>query len=85
VLACCWPAADPNMACRLTDDIDDADLEDELAGLEDEWAADDAYADGAADATPSYLLPEAGTGEVADAEAAGADEYGLPVAPAAAT
>ena len=59
--------------------------QDELAGLEDEWAADDAYADGAADATPSYLLPEAGTGEVADAEAAGADEYGLPVAPAAAT
>lgn len=71
----------------LTGDIDEADLEDELAGLEDEWAADDAYADGEADATPSYLLPEAGSGDVADpaAAAAGADEYGLPVAPAAAT
>ena len=70
----------------LTDDIDEADLEDELAGLEDEWEADDAYAGGEADATPSYLLPEAGTGDTdATPAAVGADEYGLPVAPQAAT
>jgi len=70
----------------LTDDIDEGELEDELAGLEDEWAAEDAYADGAAEGTPSYLLPDAGSGDVADPAAAeGADEYGLPVAPEAAT
>lgn len=65
------------------DDVDEADLDDELAGLEDEWAAEDTYAAGEADAAPSYLMPDAAEGEVATGETA--DEYGMPVAPTAAT
>lgn len=72
-------------------DIDEDDLEAELAGLEEEWDAEE-EADGA-----SYLLPDAGTGEMDDVAAGGgavpvaagagggagaADAYGLPVAPA---
>jgi charged multivesicular body protein 5 len=72
------------------DDIDDADLESELAGLEDELEGADTELDDAG-ATPSYLqpaaLPEQPTGVPASPDPAVADattdEFGLPVAPSA--
>lgn len=60
---------------RLPDDVDEADLEDELAALDEEW---DAEGDLEEEATPAYLLPSAPEGKVA--ENAATDEYGLPVA-----
>ena len=76
------------------DDVDELDLDDELAALEDEFDMD-ALGEGEADATPAYLQPPpampvapsmdpvpAGGGGVPAAVAAPGttDEFGLPVA-----
>jgi charged multivesicular body protein 5 len=65
------------------DEIDESELDDELAALEDEWEEEDAVAD----STPAWLQPAAPSA-MPDAPAAaaavgpsGVDEFGLPVAP----
>ena len=76
----------------LPDDIDEADLESELAGLEDELEGTAETDFDSTSATPSYLqpasLPEQPTtvpaAPAAPADAA-TDEFGLPVAPSVAS
>jgi len=76
------------ICCRVGNDIDEADLEAELAGLEDEWADE---VESTTTSTPAYLsttaedLPTApSTGLKSNANTAPAvDEYGLPLAPIA--
>lgn len=66
--------------------MDESELEAELAGLEDEWAEEEAEA--AADGAPSYLtpaqshtLPAAPSGAlVAGRSERRTDEFGLPIA-----
>lgn len=67
-------------------DVDESELEAELAGLEEEWAEEEAEA--AAEAAPSYLapaqpqhsLPTAPSGALPASSARRTDEFGLPIA-----
>eukprot|EP00753_Platysulcus_tardus_P010535 PLAT2816.1.p2 GENE.PLAT2816.1~~PLAT2816.1.p2 ORF type:complete len:250 (-),score=102.11 PLAT2816.1:81-761(-) len=68
------------------DGVDEEDLEDELAMLEDEWEMDDeADAEGVPDylaSDPAPAFPEAPVGErdAVPADGVAVDEYGMPVA-----
>ena len=68
---------------RIGNDVDEGELDAELAALEDEWDAEDT-----ADASPAWLqpampsaMPLPAAGELPAAAPNGVDEFGLPVAP----
>ncbi|GLE05943.1 hypothetical protein PINS_up015154 [Pythium insidiosum] len=72
-------------------DIDESELEAELAGLEEEWAEEEANAV-EADATPSYLAPThelpaapSGLPQREAAQGRRVDDFGLPLGPSPAT
>lgn len=72
--------------CSIGADVDESELEAELAGLEEEWAEEEAEA--AAEGAPSYLtpaqqhtLPAAPSGALDSGRTARrTDEFGLPIA-----
>lgn len=72
---------DPN---SIGAEVDESELEAELAGLEDEWAEEEATAE-AAELAPSYLapahheMPAAPSGQLNPPTARRTDDFGLPI------
>lgn len=75
------------MLCSIGADVDESELEAELAGLEEEWEAEEESAAAEAEQTPSYLapasrhdLPAAPSGSLDQPARRTTDEFGLPIA-----
>jgi hypothetical protein len=65
--------------------VDESELEAELAGLEEEWEAEEESAAAETEQTPAYLasrhdLPAAPSGSLEQPARRTTDEFGLPIA-----